>query len=874
MPNRPVPRVRVVVVNWNSAWFTRRCLRSLLRTRYPADRLEVVLVDNGSVDDSLERLRRNFPEVRVVATGLNLGFAEGCNRALRDRRGVDHVALVNSDAVVDPGWLLPLVEVLEEDPTVGAVATQLVLEPGFVPLDVHTAGPEVVLDRVLVDGLDVTGRVHPEGLRAVPALDWPLRVGWHLGGEGRLWVPAPSRPVRVELRWLGGAEVEVTSPDGGRVTGTGSIEVGVGDRRTELANGLGSALNELGEGYDVGFGQPWVGDGGPPREVTGFCGGGVLLRGAMLDEVGLFDPAFFAYYEDTDLSWRARRAGWRIVAAPGAVVHHAFGGSIGSRGPGFYFLDRRNWILTNLRNADPAGRRRVVSTAAGSMRRAMRINVVGRLRRGRRPSWTLVVTWARVVAASVAAAPRAVRSRRRSRIGVRPTDRVRSRFQPVGSPAPPAHRPGGPRLVYVDVTDTLGSGWRAGIQRVVRGVVAALPEVDDRLEVVPIRWSEPDQRFRRLSGPEYRRLLDGPARTAPSPPGPGRAAGVRRALGGGLRAAGLDGPARTLRRRLDRASTGIDERALVLERLEPGAVLLELDAVWNRDEPDRVRLLAEAQASGVHVVVGVHDLFPFEHPEWFHPDLVPQFRRVVGAQLDRADLVLVFSEASAAAVRRRWGAAGADRPLAVVPLGTDDTVSSPRGRPELPERLRREPFVLSVGTVEPRKNLRVLLDAVDRLRSAPGADPGSLPTLVVVGRSGWRADDLGAELRRRSEAGAGVVWLQDADDATLSALLGSARLLLAPSRAEGFGLTAVEAVRAGVPVVGSPRAVPGAPAGAVARLVDADDVAGWADAIVELSPDGPLRDAALAATNAAEVPTWPQAAARWADVLVGRFGTP
>ena len=106
------PYVRVVVLNWNSAWYTRRCLEALAATEYPADRVEVVLVDNGSVDGSLERLRDWFPDIRVVANGANLGFAEGCNRAMRDRDGVDAVALINNDAVPSPGWLRPLVDAL------------------------------------------------------------------------------------------------------------------------------------------------------------------------------------------------------------------------------------------------------------------------------------------------------------------------------------------------------------------------------------------------------------------------------------------------------------------------------------------------------------------------------------------------------------------------------------------------------------------------------------------------------------------------------------------------------------------------------------------------------------------------------------------
>src|SRR5690349_17874083 len=122
------PFVRVVVLNWNAAWYTRRCVESLLRTDHPPDRFEVVIVDNGSVDGSAERLADWFPRLRLVRNGANLGFAEGCNRAMRDRDGVDLVALVNNDATVEPGWLRPLVDALAADDRIGAAGAQLQLE--------------------------------------------------------------------------------------------------------------------------------------------------------------------------------------------------------------------------------------------------------------------------------------------------------------------------------------------------------------------------------------------------------------------------------------------------------------------------------------------------------------------------------------------------------------------------------------------------------------------------------------------------------------------------------------------------------------------------------------------------------------------------
>src|SRR6476646_10133325 len=110
------PMVRVVVLNWNAAELTARCLRSVLATRHHPDRLEVVVVDNGSIDGSLDLLRREFPVVRIIENGSNLGFAEGCNRALRDLDDVEFVAMVHHDAVVEPGSLAPLLDVRAREP--------------------------------------------------------------------------------------------------------------------------------------------------------------------------------------------------------------------------------------------------------------------------------------------------------------------------------------------------------------------------------------------------------------------------------------------------------------------------------------------------------------------------------------------------------------------------------------------------------------------------------------------------------------------------------------------------------------------------------------------------------------------------------------
>ncbi|MDQ2826512.1 MAG: glycosyltransferase, partial [Actinomycetota bacterium] len=104
----------------------------MLRTDWPSDRLDVVMVDNGSTDGVAAAVRAELPAVRVVDAGANLGFAGGCNLALADLEGVDHIALLNNDATVEAGWLRPLVDTLEANPMVGAACPKILFADRFV----------------------------------------------------------------------------------------------------------------------------------------------------------------------------------------------------------------------------------------------------------------------------------------------------------------------------------------------------------------------------------------------------------------------------------------------------------------------------------------------------------------------------------------------------------------------------------------------------------------------------------------------------------------------------------------------------------------------------------------------------------------------
>ena len=112
----------IVILNWNGRDHLRTFLPSVVAAA-PAG-VGVTVADNGSTDDSAEVLAREFPTARVVRLGRNYGFAEGYNRALREV-DAECFVLLNSDVETPAGWLEPLLEVLEREPDVAAVAPKL-----------------------------------------------------------------------------------------------------------------------------------------------------------------------------------------------------------------------------------------------------------------------------------------------------------------------------------------------------------------------------------------------------------------------------------------------------------------------------------------------------------------------------------------------------------------------------------------------------------------------------------------------------------------------------------------------------------------------------------------------------------------------------
>ncbi len=253
-----MPSLAVVILNYNRADLLADCLESIYANP-PHCSLAVWVVDNASSDGSAAMVRQRFPQVHLIVSERNGGFAYGNNLALRQIMGIsdyayeqggqritasqsadtvisppDYILLLNNDTVVPPAALDGLVDYLEQHPAVGVVGPRLVLPDGSLDLACRRSfpTPEVAFYRMI--------------------------------GLARLF-PRSRRFGRYNLTYLDPSlETEVDA-------------------------------------------------------VVGAC---MLLRSSVIREVGLLDEQFFMYGEDLDWAYRIKQYGWRIVYYPAVQVLH------------------------------------------------------------------------------------------------------------------------------------------------------------------------------------------------------------------------------------------------------------------------------------------------------------------------------------------------------------------------------------------------------------------------------------------------------------------------------------------------------------------------------------------------------------------------
>ena len=129
--NNHLPLVSVVIVNYNGKMFLEKCISSLLLQSYPV--IEIILVDNGSSDNSVEYVKKQFPSVKIIANRENSGFAKGNNIGIRETKG-EFITTLNNDTEVTRGLVEELVKGISSSGKIGMCASKMLFmrNPGMI----------------------------------------------------------------------------------------------------------------------------------------------------------------------------------------------------------------------------------------------------------------------------------------------------------------------------------------------------------------------------------------------------------------------------------------------------------------------------------------------------------------------------------------------------------------------------------------------------------------------------------------------------------------------------------------------------------------------------------------------------------------------
>lgn len=252
------PSVTVVILNYNGLDYLKKFLPGVYNSDY--NNLEVIISDNGSSDGSLEFLKAEHPEVKVIDLGDNYGFAEGYNRTLKQIES-DYFVLLNSDVEVRGDWISPIIKTMERDPSIA------VCQPKIRSQKDNTSFEYAGAAGGMID-----------------------RYGYPFC-RGRIF--------------------ESLEKDEGQ--------------------------------YDHN------------EEIFWASGAAFFIKGELFHKIGGLDGDYFAHFEEIDLCWRLKRAGYKIWACNDMPVYHVGGGTLDYTKPLKTFLNFRNSLLSIYKN-EPAAK--------------------------------------------------------------------------------------------------------------------------------------------------------------------------------------------------------------------------------------------------------------------------------------------------------------------------------------------------------------------------------------------------------------------------------------------------------------------------------------------------------------------------------------
>lgn len=248
-------------------------------------------------------------------------------------------------------------------------------------------------------------------------------------------------------------------------------------------------------------------------------------------------------------------------------------------------------------------------------------------------------------------------------------------------------------------------------------------------------------------------------------------------------------------------------------------------------------------------LVMIHDTIPIDHPEFQTETARAKFVERLTTVINFANHIVVPSDDVREKIEERMVGTGHRVPVTVSPLGVEAQTI-----PVDAEKSER-PYFVVLGTIEPRKNHKLLLDIWERMHRK--TEESRIPELRIIGARGWGNKEVFDILDTSPMMGRTVFELGALDDREMRRQLVGAKALLFPSLAEGYGLPPMEAAALGVPTIAAPLRTTEIHMGDMAIYANTDDMYQWFQAIKQMvSEDLVQQSARSAALRAYTLPTW------------------
>lgn len=453
-----LPKVSIITVNFNGKKFLSNLFSSIGNLNYPKDKLNVIMVDNGSTDDSCNFVENNFSWVKIIKLQKNTGYAFGNNIGMKNAEG-KYIALINNDCIVDKNWLIEMVKLAEffENNSkgklkVGAVCSKVLFYYKYIPVilvvslfnskgdkikgsaindifkyDYQEENIDISLNydkknadkeeiRFKVNKIDIASisNIKPQEnslkfLSGCSCLEKDLNGNYKFNFENYLFLAIPipdilsDTVVKLKLNAyvpkiksqvfsdfyfeikayikdlknpsnLLEIKVDATfnsnnSPNhndnnyiknsdySNDSTNFSSLSSGYNyeikfvlnkenyKHTVDIINSCGLEINKSFYARDRGYECFDLGEFNEADEVFSPSGSSLLVKKELIDSVGYFDGDFFTYYEDIDLFWRARLAGWKTFYSPLSIARHYHCGTSTEWSYKFTYYVLRNRIL-------------------------------------------------------------------------------------------------------------------------------------------------------------------------------------------------------------------------------------------------------------------------------------------------------------------------------------------------------------------------------------------------------------------------------------------------------------------------------------------------------------------------------------------------